>query len=221
MIALKSHHLRAALHCAAKKDVRTYLNAVAVGVDAQQRVRVMSADGHRGFIGWDEHPIWDTDANDEPMPQKGPFTIIIPRETVEMALKAVGKAGLVPFVALASGRYCLATVQFAAIDARYPDMDRVIPNPATAKPAETPNTVDPDLLSGALAAMVEFTQAKKTRKGLFPLRHFHNGTVVYSSQSAVAVVMALRVDDSDWQTPFMHRELADTTADTTADTIAA
>lgn len=109
--------LAAAIHCAATKAVRYYLNGVHVRVDESQGVFVESTDGSVAF----QDQLSDLAPDDT----KGPFGIIIPLAAVKTATKT--KAPALCLKSLPDGRYSLGDVLFTAVDGKFPDVDRVMP----------------------------------------------------------------------------------------------
>jgi len=75
-ITLKTSVLRAALICAAKKDLRYYLQGVCVSINHPQIAMVYGTDGHILFAG--QCPIVVIDA-----PEAYGFQIIIPSDTIK------------------------------------------------------------------------------------------------------------------------------------------
>jgi len=118
-VSIPAGMLRAALMHAAKRDVRYYLNGVYV---EPARQRVTATDGHRMYVG----RFSDAGAD-------GPG-FIIPRDALELALKAHKAAhgrdadtAALHIVADGAALKLGATVSATAIDARFPDVERVIP----------------------------------------------------------------------------------------------
>jgi DNA polymerase-3 subunit beta len=120
MITFTKSQLRAALSHAAVKDIRYYLNGVLLEFTASGDIHIVATDGHRMFCGLIPAAIarW-TDT-----PQKGPFSIIVPSDTVKTAVKGKGDITL---SAMPDGRYSLGDPIFTPIDGKFPDWRRVIP----------------------------------------------------------------------------------------------
>ncbi|MEX5367425.1 DNA polymerase III subunit beta [Acinetobacter haemolyticus] len=111
--------LKAALICAAKNDVRFYLNGVAI-----DRGNVVSTDGHRLFYT-------EIDNINPEMQQ-----VIIPREAIEyLSKKATGIKDLKKLVIVtlngAEGKLAIQGTdiieRFRAIDGKFPEWKRIIP----------------------------------------------------------------------------------------------
>lgn len=82
-------------------------------------------------------------------PQNGPYELIIPADVVKTISK---KAKTVVLESLSDGRYMLESKVFSAVDGKFPDYRRVIPQECTGETAQ----FDPVLLASATAAMCEF-----------------------------------------------------------------
>lgn len=126
--------LRAAQVCAAKDDVREYLNGVLVEPD---KGRVTGCDGHRLFRAVCFEPC------DEP-----PFIASLPtlpaRKNVAVEIMKVAEDGGIAYV---GGK----PVAWQACEGRYPDVDRVLPDKVDeSKPT---GAFNPDLLSPLVKAM--------------------------------------------------------------------
>lgn len=135
MLKLKTASLKAALLCAAVKDVRYYLNGVCVRVDADQRVYVESCDGNIGF---------QDRMDDESAEQKGPFSIIIPADAIKAATKT--RDPYLTLGALLDGRYTLGLRMFTPIAGHFPPVDRVMPVRLSDSAPKEWATYDPELL---------------------------------------------------------------------------
>ena len=116
-LTLTAANIKAAIFCAADKDVHYYLNGVHIRVEADNCVYVESTSNSVAF-----QTIEETLADNN---QKGPFSIIIPLAAAKAAVKT--KAPLLTLAALPDGRYSLGDVLFTALDGRFPEVDRVIP----------------------------------------------------------------------------------------------
>lgn len=111
--------LKAAIVCAAKSDIRFYLNGVAI-----DKGHIVSTDGHRLFY-------MELDELDSDMQQ-----VVIPREAIEyLAKKATGIKDLKKMcIVNLQGSNGKLTVQgtdivenFQAIDGKFPEWQRIIP----------------------------------------------------------------------------------------------
>jgi len=179
MIIFQSNHLAAALQCAAKKDVRYYLKGVCFRVNEAGQTFFISTDGHIAFVGRFE-PDW-TDGV-----QSGPFDLIIPRETVELALK--GKSKTLTLTALPDGRYSLGDVIFAAVDGKFSDIDRVVPSTVDGIICQ----FDPDLLVTCTRALNLWGSS-----GKHVLHHNSAGASVMCADAglhAFTIIMGMRAN---------------------------
>ena len=124
-IELKINTLKAAAICAAKNDIRYYLNGVCVDIKNDSQVVIVSTDGHCMFIGVESYEgEWAGEAE----------KIIIPLETITAALKGCAKS--LSYIALESfgaSTLRLGAVIFTQIDGHYPDYARVIPKVDSVK----------------------------------------------------------------------------------------
>ena len=127
---LNVNHLRAALICAASKDIRYYLNAVLVSVRARE-VLTVSTDGHRLSVIRRAHAEDEADC--------APAEIIIPRDTLKGIKAARGLECVLHYDAANPLAECKLDGlkdggrTFAPVDARYPDWTRVIPAKVSGK----------------------------------------------------------------------------------------
>lgn len=111
--------LKAALHIAAKKEIRFYLNGIHVYRD--------SGDGKVWLKATDGHVLMRTSVSEEFVKQKvkEPFIYIIPRASVEAAVKSL------PLVILDADNKTLTDIagtqslMFSPIDGNFPDVIRL------------------------------------------------------------------------------------------------
>lgn len=120
--------LAAALHCAATYDVRYYLIGVFIEVRAGH-CRAVATDG--AVVGVFRYPGLLT--------EDAPVDVIIPRSTVEMALKF--KTPALELV-LDDKAWSLAGIPFTPQDGKYPEHRRVV----NAQPTGEASYFDPELL---------------------------------------------------------------------------
>lgn len=178
---------RAALYAAAKKDVRYYLNGVLLDFPAG---RIVATNGHIlfcGAIARQDHP-----------------PIIVPREVVETALKALGRknekrfsidvevttpdSATVPTVRLAVPG---ALAAGSCIDGRFPDYARIVPREPSGELA----LFNPDLLTDARDALNAYTGQSVCG---YTLKHNGESTALMAARDCFCVVMPARIDaDAD------------------------
>lgn len=195
-IQFAASKLRGALCCSAKGDVRFYLNAVYL--DAAKG-RLVSTNGHTLFVA-------QVCTGDFP-------NIIIPREPIDLAMKALGRKGIERTDVIVRQHddqtfdlYTVAGIfQFTPMDARYPEFERVIPRTVTGKLAQ----FDPDLLIDVRDAL-RWVSGKHARSGY--LEHNGDGPALYTDENvdAFCVVMPFRAGEPDklewyWQAPKLEQ----------------
>ena len=190
-ITLKTSVLRAALICAAKKDLRYYLQGICISINHPNVAMVYGTDGHIMFAG--QSPIEVIDA-----PVAYGFEIIIPYDTIKAIDKKSEFIDLETIDGGAKDYYLLGDARFQAIDARFPDISRVVP----ARDAFSEQTIshfDPELLVKGNEALAMFYGAKKGK--VFPLsqRGDYSGAIHNNQNDAVVVVMPMRNDPGTYQ----------------------
>jgi hypothetical protein len=190
-ITLKTSVLRAALICSAKKDIRYYLQGVCVSINNPDVAMVYGTDGHVLFAGQSVIVC-------HVAPENYGFDVIIPSDTIKAIDKKSEFIDLETIEGGAKDYYLLGNARFQAIDARYPDISRVIP----ARDAFSELKVsyfDPELLVRGNEALAMFYGAKKGK--VFPLsqRGDYSGAIHNNQNDAVVVVMPMRNDAGIYQ----------------------
>jgi len=190
-ITLKTSVLRAALICAAKKDLRYYLQGVCVSINHPQIAMVYGTDGHILFAG--QSPIEVIEA-----PENYGFDLIIPSDTIKAIDKKADFVTLVTIPSLPKDYYVLGNTSFQAIDARYPDISRVVP----ARDAFSELKIsyfDPELIVKGNEALSMYYGDKKGK--VFPLsqRGDYSGAIHNNQNNAVVVVMPMRNEPGTYQ----------------------
>lgn len=128
--------LKAALNIAPKSDTRYYLNGVLIDLVNRRELLVVATDGHMLLAL--KREIAESDSV-QPGTQ-----LIIPRETLELALKAVSKSKDVYLVLESLGdKYTLGSQVFQPVDGRFPEYVRVIPQAVSGQAA----IYNPELLT--------------------------------------------------------------------------
>lgn len=152
MIVFAKSQLRAALSHSAKNEVRYYLNGVHLEFTQSGDIHIIGTDGARMFCGlvFAMRARW-TDA-----PQKGPFRLTVPYETVKSATKGKGDVTL---RSLDNGQYSLGDLIFSPTDGVYPDWRRVIPSTARESGTEQYNWA---FVADACAAVQTWHDSAKT-----------------------------------------------------------
>lgn len=175
-------HIRAALHFAAKKDVRYYLNGICV-TQNQRGTAVEATNGHvLGIIRTDSTPQAEN-------------RVIISREDCEK-LKGAKKQGDEELHFTVEGTRVACEIpsqglimHFAVVDAKFPDTDRVVPQFDANEP-QVAATYNPEYLL-AFAHAAEELRGKK----FMPVVHQRgdNGALVsIGLDEFVGVVMPVR-----------------------------
>jgi DNA polymerase-3 subunit beta len=190
-ITLKTNVLRAALICAAKKDLRYYLQGVCVSINHPKIAMVYGTDGHILFAG--QSPIVCDVA-----PDNFGFSIIIPSDTIKAIDKKSEFIDLETIEGGAKDYYLLGNARFQAIDARYPDISRVVP----ARDAFSELKIsyfDPELIVKGNEALAMYYGTKKGK--VFPLsqRGDSSGAIHNNQNDAVVVIMPMRNDPGSYQ----------------------
>ena len=190
-ITLKPSVLRAALICAAKKDLRYYLQGVCISINHPDIAMVYGTDGHILFAG--QSPIVCHVA-----PENYGFQIIIPSDTIKAIDKRVEFIDLETIEGGAKDYYLLGNARFQAIDARYPDISRVVPARDAFSEIKA-SYFDPELLVKGNEALAIYYGTKKGK--VFPLsqRGDYSGAIHNNQNDAVVVVMPMRNDPGTYQ----------------------
>lgn len=168
-------------HCA-EKDPRYYLKGLQIDMP---RGRIVATDGKRLFIAG-VPALSDVPA------------FIVPLELLDQVLKAMKKADTVE-ITTDGKAFAFAgagvVVNGKALDATFPDIDRVIPDTVSGEVAQ----YDAEFIAQATKALRLATNSKKTT--LFPLHH--NGSsagVMLGAQEnglpVVIVIMPYRCDST-------------------------
>lgn len=127
-INLKITELKAALECAATKDVRYYLKCVCIDVINESEVMIISTNGEVLFACHADIDNMTTESLDQ---------IIIDSETVKQAIKQCDKKQTYIFLkSLANNLYQLGNIVFTPVDVKYPDYRRVIPTITNGETAQ-------------------------------------------------------------------------------------
>ena len=173
--------LRAARTHAADKDIRYYLQGVHFDLDAG---RIVSTDGHRLFVC--AGPV-----------VYGAGTFIMPNTLIDNVLKAIGKKYLYDEVEVS---YASGTIQIktangtfssGAVDGKFPEWRRVIPQTVTGEVAQ----FNPQYLADAQEALAIY-QGLKPLNLIFKVAHNGDSPAVCTTgdDSVLVIVMPLRAD---------------------------
>lgn len=179
--------LRAAIHCAATKDVRHLINGVYLEFVHGEvpHINVVSTTG--AILSAFREPLEYMDDA-----QTADWSIIVPLDAIKTAIKGVGKhLKHLTIESLPDGRYVLGDTIFSAIDGIYPTYRRVIPaHDAPRCTADNIPVCDPDLMVKGKAALADFYGWKKDGNAQI----FYGDRIVTmhaGASGAVIVVMPL------------------------------
>jgi hypothetical protein len=191
-ITLKTSVLRAALICAAKKDLRYYLQGICISINGPDIAMVYGTDGHVLFAG--QCPIVVIDA-----PTEYGFQIIIPSDTIKAIDKKSEFIDLETIDGGAKDYYLLGNARFQAINARYPDISRVVPS-RDAFTEQKISYFDPEFIVRGNEALAMYYGTKK-RKVFFSLlqRGDYSGVIHDGKNDALVVIMPMRNDSGTYQ----------------------
>ena len=187
-ISIQASAIRAATICAAKKDIRYYLQGVYINVAHRDYATVCGTDGHVLFAG--RAAIDTLDGQ-----QSAPWSMIVPLDVVKKINK---RAAAVILESLPDGTYLLDGTRFAPLDGRFPDYSRVIPSPVFFIP-EMVEMAKPGHFDYAL--IVRGNDALNAYYGgkvkVYPLEQRGNDSAVMHNGEnvAVVVVMPMRIKD--------------------------
>jgi hypothetical protein len=198
-ITLKTSVLRAALLCAAKKDIRYYLQGICISFNHPEIAMVCGTNGHILFAG--QCPIDVIEA-----PDAYGFEIIVPGDVIKGLDKKADVVMLETIDAMPKGHYVLGNTRFQAIDAKFPDISRVIPS-RDAFAEQKASYFKPEYLCTANEALAMFYGDKKDKCYSLAQRGDASGVVHNGRNDALVVVMPMRNDADNYQglnPDFMH-----------------
>ena len=132
-IAINTAALKSIRLGCADKDVRYYLKGVLFSCDGKT-LRLTSSNGHI--------LLTHTKSLDVAIE---PFEIIVPSESVDVAIKLTGKALVLRLDITEDGKYTLAGIPITPIDGRYPKAENIWPKPEMMD--GKPCTVNPEYFS--------------------------------------------------------------------------
>ena len=174
----------AALKCAAKNDVRYYLNGVYLDFP---KGRIVATNGHIMFVGQIETAT---------LPP-----VIVPRELVEGALRSLTKRARETFdiaISIDGDAITLTTAgnSFSGnrIDGRFPEYERVVPLKVSGELAQ----FDADLVATCADALRMYTQEPSPA---WEIQHNGDSASLMTGRGCLCVVMPCRtggVADTDW-----------------------
>ena len=190
-ISLKTSVLRAALLCAAKKDIRYYLQGICISFNHPEIAMVCGTNGHILFAG--QCPIDVIEA-----PEAYGFEIIVPGDVIKGLDKKAEMVMLETIGAMPKGHYVLGNTRFQAIDARFPDVSRVIPSRDAFAELKV-SYFKPEYLCTANEALAMYYGDKKDKCYSLAQRGDASGVVHNERNDALVVVMPMRNDAGSYQ----------------------
>jgi len=176
-ITFKTSSLFAALECAAKKDIRYYLQGINIQIKKIGVGMVYGTDGHILFAGQ--------------LPYDGaadvPLNLIIPTD----AVKRLDKKAEFTDLEFDGQNYLLGGARFVPVDGRYPDIGRVIPD-IKSSTEQSPGTYNPDLLVRGRAALSLYLGVKPKDTFNFIQRGNDSAVMHAGVNTCLVVVMPMR-----------------------------
>jgi hypothetical protein len=176
-ITFKTSPLFAALECAAKKDIRYYLQGINIQITKPFTGMVYGTDGHILFAGQ--------------LPYDGavdvPLNLIIPTD----AVKRLDKKAEFTELEFDGQNYLLGGARFVPVDGRYPDIGRVIPS-IDSSTEQSPGTYNPDLLVRGRAALSLYLGVKPKDTFNFIQRGSDSAVMHAGVNTCLVVVMPMR-----------------------------
>ena len=152
---------------------------------------VCGTNGHILFAG--QCPIEVIEA-----PKAYGFEIIVPGDVIKGLDKKSDAVILETIEGGAKGYYLLGNVRFEAIDARFPDISRVIPS-RDAFPEQKASYFRPDYLQTANEALAMYYGDKKDKCYSLTQRGDASGVVHNGRNDALVVVMPMRNESGTYQ----------------------
>jgi hypothetical protein len=176
-ITFKTSSLFAALECAAKKDIRYYLQGINIQIKKIGVGMVYGTDGHILFAGQ--------------LPYVGDYVaelnLIIPTDAVKRLDKKLEFTEL----EFDGQNYLLGGARFAPVDGRYPDIGRVIPQ-IDHNTEQSPGTYNPDLLVRGRAALSLYLGVKPKDAFNFIQRGSDSAVMHAGTNECLVVIMPMR-----------------------------
>jgi hypothetical protein len=180
--------IKAAIPCAAVKDIRYYLQGALFEYDgAARQLRIVSTDGNI-------MSCFSLFYVDSIAPS---FSVIIPLDTLKAAAKE--KRPALELMETSPGRYALGAQLFKPVGGRYPDYRRVIPVPGSLNGES--GDYSPALLERAISAMRAFRKTKDASYHL--IQNGKRGSAVMHDgfNDAMVVVMPWLTNAKDLTPP--------------------
>jgi len=190
-ISLQLNPIKAALQCASKKDLRTYLKGVCLEFNKPDRAMVYGCNGHMLFAG-QSCISFDSENNFDCFNHGS--RIIIPYEIVK-SIKS--KNSHVELENLGNGFFMIDNIKFSAIDGVFPDVTRVVPTIAQLSTREKKSAhYNYDYLNACNNALNIFYG---TKNKIYTLDQYgdNSGIMHHGLSDALCVIMPIRAEKTD------------------------
>lgn len=181
IITLKKDQVKALLACAAKNDIRFYLNGILIDNSGDNGCLCVATDSHMLLAGkpdkieYSEYGKW-----------------IVPRNILELALKTKAKDFVIEVGTGMSGY--INNLPFTCIDGQYPDWRRVLSDATEHVPPDTPYQFNTDLVSIAHNATKQFSNLSKG--GIILARVSKDGKqLYYHAENCFSLVAGLKSEN--------------------------
>lgn len=182
ILSINAAAIQAAAHCAATKDIRSYLNGVFIKVKRGDYATVAGTDGHALFVGLAAIASETADTT-----LWSGLELIIP---IDIVKKLDKKSRAYDLRYIGAGRFIIGDQVFTPVEGKYPDIGHVIPtyDQITAE-EQKPALFNPDLLVRAKKAMQTYYSAKKnTTYALY--QRGDNSAIMHAGENCAQVIVA-------------------------------
>jgi DNA polymerase-3 subunit beta len=183
-IIFSQNQLKAALECAAKKDIRHHLVGVHVERVASGTVYIVSTDGHKMFVGKLE------------IEAGTPESLIIPRDKIELVLKSKQS-----YIVLDSEANTLGGIPFEPLEGRFPDWRRVVPEGKADD--EGTAQFDPMYVSQCSKALTYWANGKEVMASIYHRGANNSALITRNDGLAFCVIMPRRDATPSHVLPFI------------------
>ena len=177
IVTLTKNQVKALLACAAKNDVRYYLNGILIDNSGDNGCIVLATCGHVLLAGKPDKTEY---------PEHGKW--IVPRDILELSLKTKAKDFFIEVGGSPAGY--INKLPFTCISGKFPDWRQLLSDATEHVPTDTAYQFDPDLMSIAHTAANQFSEMNKAQRLL--ARVSKNGSqLYYHTRSCFALVSGL------------------------------
>ena len=177
IVTLAKNQVKALLACAAKNDVRYYLNSILIDNSGDNGCIVVATDGHVLLAG---------EPTKTEYPEYGKW--IVPRDILELSLKTKAKDFFIEVGASQAGS--INNLPFTCIAGIFPDWRQVLSDATEHVPSDTAYQFDPDLMSVAHTAAIQFSGMDKA-PGILARVSKDGSQLYYHAPSCFALVAGL------------------------------